>query len=176
MNAEPLPVRAWYACSCGRVHEWRAIDPPKALACSYGGSNRIALQQPIMPGIVFEVDPFPFVRHTASVPDADGEFEDVECWKPGTRYETRLGGYGEPDTYTVADGVGALRLTVVSVHTPPGFPQRVFYLRTWRDPDGKTFGRRRLLMTTTQAFRRRTRGYLHDFETPDGTEYSGTGY
>lgn len=125
---------------------------------------------PIVAGAVFDVAPFPFVRHKANLPDDEGEYVEVDCWKPGVRMEDRFGQYDAWQD-AVADGIGSLRLTVVSVHTPPGFPQRVFFLRTWTDPDGKAFGRRRLMVTIVAAFRRRAEKYGRDFSLGD-REYS----
>lgn len=128
-------------------------------------------------GEVYEVRPFPFVRHTACIAGEDG-YEDVECWKPGTRFEDqrRYLGHGEYDETTrcVADGEGALRMTVVAVFTPPGFPQRVFYTRQWTDPDGKVFGKRKLMICVTSAFYRRARGYMYDYVV-NGVEREGVG-
>ena len=115
---------------------------------------------PIKAGQVHEVRPFPFVRHVASVlnPEND-EYEDVDCWKPGTKAEMV-----PPDSsQLIAEGQGAMRLTVVGVYTPPGFPTRVFYLRQWIDPAGKEFGRRALKVCVASAFRRRANGYAHDY-------------
>lgn len=128
---------------------------------------------PIAAGQVFDVAPFPFVRHVATVLDADGDPEDIPCWKPGCNQVNVPPDDSEPQ----ADGQGTMRLTVVSVHTPPGFPQRVFYLRTWIDPDGKTFGRRRLIVCVTPAFRRRASGYLYGYRLTATREWvDGTGY
>jgi hypothetical protein len=63
-----------------------------------------------------------------------------------------------------ADGLGAMLLEVVQVvKLPGGFAPRVFYVRRWRDPDGKVFGKRRCRVTTTSAFAKLMKGYRHDF-------------
>lgn len=114
------------------------------------------------PGAVFDVRPFPFRRHVACVPDEDGEYDNVPCWKPGAEWEE----YSEYTELT-AHGEGALRLHVVSVHKPGRYPTRVFYRREWVDPDGKVFGRADLRVCVLSAFRRRAVRYLHEYVVRD---------
>lgn len=110
-------------------------------------------------GDVFEVV-YPFVR------DVFDDYEDdwrtgeshskkVPTWKPGTIAES----CGPEDFEDVCHARGAMLLTVVSIHKPGRFPTRVFYTRQWRSPDGKTFGKGGLRMTTSAAFRRLCSGY-----------------
>ena len=128
-------------------------------------------------GDVYEVKPFPFVRHVATILGEDGP-EDIDCWKPGTRFEARQRylGHGEYDETVdcIADGEGVLRMTVIGVYTPPGYPQRIFYRRQWIDPDGKVFGARKLMVCVTSAFYRRARGYMHDYMV-NGSAREGSG-
>ena len=113
-------------------------------------------------GHVIEVKNFPFSRTTWGKPvvDDDGGYsEDVlEGWKPGVEFEACAG-----EHYAVAYGLGEMILTIVSIHKPGRFPERVFYTRQWRDPDGKVFGSKKLRMTTTPTFIRRASGYKHEF-------------
>jgi hypothetical protein len=107
---------------------------------------------------------FPFVRETVDLPDDDPEgvgFVRVQSWKPGVRFEA-LPPYGE-DSESVADAEGQMVLTVVDVHRPGRFPTRVFFTRAWVDPDGKTFGKGALRITTMQAFKRRAGSYQHEY-------------
>jgi hypothetical protein len=124
----------------------------------------------VEPGKVFEVRPFPFMRHVACLPGEDG-YEDTPCWKPGTAFEStqRYLGHGEyaEDVYCVAHGEGALRLHVVSVHKPGRYPTRVFYRREWVDPDGKVFGRPGLKVCVLSQFRRLATGYAHEYVVHD---------
>lgn len=112
---------------------------------------------PIKPGTVVEVR-HPFIRATYSGLDEDGPFE-TKCWSPGVRDEW----CAPDDSVMVADGDGAQRLTVVSVHKPGRFPTRIFYTRQWVDPDGRVFGKGRLHIKTVGAFRQMVRGYRHDY-------------
>lgn len=118
-------------------------------------------------GAVYTV-PFPFVREEVELPPDDPEattMAKVMSWRPGVRFEAR-----HDDTEAVADGMGAMLLTVVDVHKPGRFPTRVFFTRQWRDPDGKVFGRTNLRIMTLDAFRRRQRGYMHDFSLEEARE------
>lgn len=113
-------------------------------------------------GQVIEVPNYPFVRTSWNKPVWDGEGyseEAYEGWKPGCK-SVSDGGY---DFDLVADGIGAMILTVVSIHKPGRFPERVFFTRQWRDPDGNVFGNKKLRMATTQTFKRRSIRYLHEF-------------
>lgn len=116
------------------------------------------------PGAVIEVA-HPFVLEEVDVPDVDG-IATIKSWRPGIRYESRpfLHDAGLSSSWAVADGVGAQRLTVVSIHRPGRFPTRVFYTREWQDPTGKWFGHPRLLTKTLGSFRALIRGYRHEYE------------
>ena len=110
------------------------------------------------PGQTIEVPNYPFVRFVFHGFDIDGTFSDFG-WRPGCEksVEEGLVGYA-------ADGLGAMLLEVVQVvKLPGGFAPRVFYVRRWRDPDGKLFGKRRCRVTTTSAFAKLMKGYRHDF-------------
>jgi hypothetical protein len=104
---------------------------------------------------------YPFVRSTYTEQDEEG-MSEVACWKPGVEF-VPTGQYGE-DVDTVAHGVGKQRLTVISRHRPGKFPERVFYVRQWIDPDGKAFGKPKLRITTACAFTTLCRGYRYHFE------------
>lgn len=71
----------------------------------------------------------------------------VQTWAPG--WESEAWEYGQ--TYNW-HGNGAMILTVVSLHKPgPTYPERAFYTRQWRDPDGKVFGRTNLRVISSRA-------------------------
>lgn len=108
-------------------------------------------------GDVF-VNDYPFLRTTYTEWNEDGSSE-VASWRPGVEYEV-ADPYGER-TYRVADGTGKQILTVVDVHKPGRFTTRVFYTVKWITPEGKEFGKGALKITTVDAFRRRSRGFLH---------------
>jgi hypothetical protein len=136
------------------------------------GSTPPAPSVPLLKGMamddrkLLEV-PFPFVREEYSGPK-DGEFFEGESWRPGVRFETRDSGYMyDPDSVAVADSLGKMVLEVVSTHKPGRFPERTFYLRSFIDPDGRAFGKPKLRVTTSAAFRNLARGYRHEFEMSD---------
>ena len=116
----------------------------------------------IISGQEFEVE-YPFVRDTFTEWDEDGS-HDVPCWRPGTRDEF----VAPDDCEAVADGIGAQFLHVVSTHKPgQRWPERVFYTRKWRDPDGKVFGKNKLHIVTKGAFNRRCRGFFYRYRLPE---------
>ena len=102
---------------------------------------------------------FPFLRSTFTRFTYDGEApgeEQVPCWKPGVDWQQ----WSEEGAEPFADGVGEVILTVISRHKPGAkYPERVFYTRQWRDPDGVVFGKRKLMMTTVKAFERKKLGF-----------------
>lgn len=104
------------------------------------------------------------VRCVATVCGEDGP-EEIKSWRPGVLIES-CGPYGE-DTDIVANGEGEMVLTVIDVHKPGHFPRRVFYTRAFVSPDGHTFGKRGLRITTVDAFRRRCAGYRLHYEIED---------
>lgn len=104
--------------------------------------------------------PFPFVQEEYSGPK-DGEFFDGKSWRPGVRHEL-VSNTG--DTETLADGMGEMVLEVVSTHRPGRYPERTFFLRSFVDPTGRAFGKAKLRVTTTAAFKNLTKGYRHEFE------------
>ena len=120
-------------------------------------------EKPIKEGQTFEVR-YPFVKEVIQVPhfNPDGiPSEHTESWRPGVLMEDTKP-YGQPEAYAHAEG--EMILEVVSTHKPGRFRERVFFIRQWRDPDGKTFGQTRLRMTTVGAFRNMTRGYRYRYD------------
>lgn len=103
--------------------------------------------------------PYPFFR-VLGTNWKDVMGPEIMCWRPGTRAEH----CAPDDVESVADGLGLIVLTEVSRHKPGKYPERVFYVRQWIDPEGKQFGKTDLRMTTAQAFARLCKGYRHDFE------------
>jgi hypothetical protein len=58
-----------------------------------------------------------------------------------------------------------MRLTVVSRHTPsPKYRERVFFTREYVDPDGRTFGKKRLRMLGARAFANIAQGFRVEYE------------
>jgi hypothetical protein len=116
---------------------------------------------------VYEVR-YPFVRDVyQAIEPADGDdtfgVQVVErpTWKPGVRNEDVY----PDDVVAVADGVGLMRLTVVSRHIPSQkYRERVFFTREYVDPDGRTFGKKRLRMLGARAFANISRGFRVEYE------------
>lgn len=108
-------------------------------------------------GMVFR-QPYPFVRDEYEECDQDG-IAKVKTWRPGVRHEWA----GPEDTEAVADAMGEMILTVVSIHKPGRYPTRVFFTRRWMRPDGREFGKTKCRCTTSQRFRQLARGYEHEF-------------
>lgn len=93
---------------------------------------------------------FPFYRTTWFPPDVDAQ--EVETWAPGWRMEGRDIGYGEAAFDEKWDGDGALLIELVSLHKPgKSYAERAFYVRQWRDPNGKIFGKRNLRCISSRA-------------------------
>lgn len=107
---------------------------------------------------------YPFVRCDVTLCGEDGPYE-TKSWRPGVNIEL-CGPWGE-DTDIVANGEGEMILTVVDVHKPGRFPTRVFYTRQFVSPDGHTFGKRGLRMTTVDAFKRRAAGFKLAYDVED---------
>lgn len=104
----------------------------------------------------------PFVKEKYSGLDEDGPYERMS-WRPGIRTEF----VGPETTDTLADGVGAQIITIISNHKPGKYPARVFFTRSWRDPDGHQFGKTKLRMTTAGALRSICNGYRHEYHLPN---------
>lgn len=107
---------------------------------------------------------YPFVLEDVELPPDEPEAWDkppvmTKSWRPGVEFEQE----DEGQAYGVAEAVGEMLLTVIDVHKPGRFPTRVFYTRQWKDPNGRVFGKGGLRITTLDAFRRRMRGYMHEY-------------
>ena len=111
-------------------------------------------------GEVFSV-PYPFSR--CEVEKWEGDEIGIvtyQSWRPGT--SPVMDDRGEEDSF--AEGMGEMRLTVVGVYQPHGFPTRVFYTRKWVDPVGSVFGKGGCHCRSLAQFRRLASGYRHRFE------------
>lgn len=108
------------------------------------------------PGQIIEVA-YPFFRRLTTLFEADSPI-DIETWVPGC--EPRQ---DDDDCDFFADGMGKMTLTIVSLHKPGGFPERVFYTRRWVDPDGKAFGKGKLHIKSKAQFSKLCKGYRHGF-------------
>ena len=125
------------------------------------------------PGQVFKVE-CPFIRTTFTDYDlleADPTKDPVAIgWRPGVRWT----GDGFHDDYPEAHGMGFVIYTVIDTHKlPKPYRARVFYLRSWIDPDGRAFGKKDIKMTTYQVLRHKIdkwKNRTYDVEIVDLTE------
>lgn len=106
--------------------------------------------------------PYPFVRCKATVFDGEGSSQ-IDSWRPGV--EDWMPNAYEEGKY--ADGVGTMTLTLVSAHKPGKYQERVFYVRQFTTPDGVTFGKTALRMTTRLAYERLCKGYRYPYTVDD---------
>lgn len=106
---------------------------------------------------------FPFSRADFQGFDADGNGpKTVKDWRPGCESECM-----ENHTEYWAHGEGQMLITEVSRYTPPGYKERVFYVRRWRDPDGNEFGSKELRCKGATAFTSMVSGYRYDYDLVD---------
>lgn len=103
--------------------------------------------------------PYPFIRVEFEQWNEEGSY-NVPSWQPGVRYVP----WGYDDSQSVADGIGKQMINVISIHKPGKYPERVFYTRRWETPDGKLFGKHKLMAKTTPAFRKLVSGYEYKYE------------
>ena len=100
---------------------------------------------------------YPFIRMTWTAPGEDG-WEDIASWKPGVDYETDR----HHRDRAACDGWGQIILTEVATFKPGRYPERIFYTRRWRAPDGKEFGKPELRVATVKKFKRLCDGWRCD--------------
>lgn len=108
---------------------------------------------------------YPFVRELVSLFDGEGP-ADTWSWRPGVRYEL----VPPDDSEAIADGLGQVSYTVVATFKPGSFPERVFYTRRWRAPDGREFGKSCLHIATAAKFTGLLTGYRHEFRQATAAE------
>jgi len=103
---------------------------------------------------------YPFVRTEKEFFDGK-DLQKVKCWRPGIDWEVDDYGDGSP----WAEKLGKMVLTEIDSHKlPKPYPERVFYLREWIDPDGRRFGKRNLRIITRSGYTCMLKGYRHEFE------------
>ncbi len=110
--------------------------------------------------------PYPFCHATYRKYDSyDGTGVETDTWRPGVDFvDSCFGPEGPESQDAIADALGFMLVTIIDIHKPGTYPERVFYVRKWENPDGKVFGKTGLRITTTQAFLRLLKGYRHEFE------------
>jgi hypothetical protein len=112
----------------------------------------------IAAGAVFERDhPFSFVQERLSSDPADV----IERWRPGA-WETTL--VGPDDARAACHGIGKVKFTVVSVHSPPRYQTRVFFTRHFVDPEGGLYTPNKLHHRVLSHFKREIAGFAFKYE------------
>lgn len=112
---------------------------------------------PLVAGVTYEAwHPFKLEAYQPIPDDPEGGYPaEVKTWVPGWRYEPS----GPEDVEEVWDGEGVQYRTIVSLHRPaPRYPERVFYTRQWRGPNGRVFGKTGLRCVIAPTFRHWLRG------------------
>lgn len=113
--------------------------------------------------------PYPFTRDAGWEEFDDGMYSAVTNWRPGCGVEDDPDNWApdDPAQRHYADGMGTMILQVIARYKPGKYPERTFYVRQWRDPDGHTFGKTNLRVTTSATFYRMRKGYRHEFSLKD---------
>lgn len=108
-------------------------------------------------GEVFErVHPFTWVT------ERRGATEDVvERWRPGA-WDTKP--IAPDDAIAACNGLGTVKFSVVSVHTPPGYPTRVFFKREFTQPDGEKYAASKLINCIARKFAKDITTFPFPFE------------
>jgi len=78
-------------------------------------------------------------------------------WRPGVEFASG----DEWDGCFYADGKGYQVLQVVDVHKPGKYRTRVFYTRSWIDPDGVEFNKPGLRIMAMSGFKNLLKGYRY---------------
>ncbi len=107
-------------------------------------------------GQVYSFD-YPFVREELEPWD---DKTVLGLWRPGVQREQDECGHMAPP---YADGIGRQVINIISVHKPGKYLPRVFYLRSWIDPDGKEFGSTIVKVRTAQSLGKIIRGYGYKY-------------
>ena len=107
------------------------------------------------PGTIIKVK-YAFVLTTYSETDSEGS-STGPSWRPGIeKVVTPSGSDG-----AMVHGEGFMILTVVDTFKPGKWPTRVFYTRSWIDPQGRAFGKNNLRVTTLGHFKTLAKGYRY---------------
>lgn len=91
----------------------------------------------------------PFIQEDVEVHSKiHDKFVTVKSWRPGVRHIQ----VGPGDFDADLDGEGFEVREIAAVVAIPGEVSRILYRKSWIDPTGKAFGKRKMHMTTPQAF------------------------
>lgn len=146
------------------MHRGRLVSPVPPIPLGNGALRAFFISEREIMSTKFHVGQeikadYPFVRSTYE-DCSDGELVELKTWKPGINWESD--GFDGFDA--CADANGKVVYNIVAIFKPGKFPERVFFVRNWIDPEGKRFGRNNLRITSVQNFRRLTLGYRHSYE------------
>lgn len=86
---------------------------------------------------------------------------EIKSWRPGLRWVQSSPDDSDPEW----DGEGAEVRTIVAVTKIDGGGVRILYRRSWRKPDGTSFGKRTVKITTPSGFtawHKGSQGYLRN--------------
>jgi len=114
------------------------------------------MAETFQPGDVFE-RPHPFTLVVEHDHDPDAAFER---WRPGA---WNVDSAGE-DVLTSCTAMGRVKFTVVSIHRPPGYRERVFFKREFTTPEGKRYAPGRLMNCITRKFRKDISAFPFPFD------------
>lgn len=84
---------------------------------------------------------------------------ESDGWLPGCMKDTD--DYG--DIAYAADDWGHMLINEIQRVSIPGYEDRIFYTRKWRDPLGNEFGKRDLRCKGARAFKKMLEGWRHPF-------------
>ena len=107
---------------------------------------------------------YPFTRCKYLAYDGERNMVEHDGWKPGIEYEHN-DNYGGSQAF--ADANGSMTLSVISIHKPGKYPERVFYTRKFKNPDGQEFGKGGLKITTTTNFKKLISGFMYEYAIAD---------
>ena len=99
--------------------------------------------------------------HEIKVPFRYWTLGEADGWLPGCRLQDPVGAWDEGGY--VADDWGDMLINEVQRVSIPGYEDRVFYTRQWRDPLGNEFGKRDLRCKGARAFKQMIKGWRHPF-------------
>ena len=110
---------------------------------------------------------YPFIKAPVTLMDDEGPFT-MMSWRPGTidpPVGTRLYPEHSADHFRMAHGEGHMLLRMIKeVELPSPYKTRVFYVRRWRDPDGKEFGKTTLRVCTFRVWASMRTGYRFPYQ------------
>ncbi len=110
---------------------------------------------------------YPFIRTTYdSYDELEGTHAKLPTWQAGVG-GMDFNGYSGTFRAFGANAEGQMILTIVSIHKPGKYPERIFYTRQYRDPDGKIYGKTNLKIMATRSLKRYFKWFGEPYEIVD---------